>query len=362
MVSFTDIARAISENDEQMFTVKSCIVKHQASIDRFTIASTDKAVGKVMPVYTALPRPTSPVMRQTAVVETVETVSDHSSTNSDTMDEVQEFIPLPCLRPVKSVSESSVHPTVSHIVPPTIVQSLPVPQPVLQVQQVQQLKQQTVQQESGSVVLRAQKRSVDPTCVGIQERDAMYDIASFSVRQSMEAEEARILESKLGELYKNESGRSRGWTKTHLEAYLVPRAASGGSVPPKQVFDWSKIFTDKTTSATLDYVCLAKGIRIAVWKEEDKSVGIWPAADLSSGKTNPPLYHVTASGVPISNNPSVLTSGWKVRSAYSVEHGLEKLSLDELESLGEKLGISVSGKKAERVQQIASERTKQRLR
>ncbi len=360
MVSFTDIARAISENDEQMFTVKSCIVKHQASIDRFTIASTDKAVSKVMPSYTALPRPTSPVMRQTAVVESVEAVSDHSSTNSDTMDEVQEFIPLPCLRPVKSVSESSVH--------PTIVQSLPVPQPVLQVeqvqqvQQVQQLKQQTVQQESGSVVLRTQKRSVDPICVGIQERDAMYDIASSSVRQSMEAEEARILESKLGELYKNESGRSRGWTKTHLEAYLVPRAASGGSVPPKQVFDWSKIFTDKTTSATLDYVCLAKGIRIAVWKEEEKSVGIWPAADLSSGKTNPPLYHVSASGVPISNNPSVLTSGWKVRSAYSVEHGLEKLSLDELESLGEKLGISVSGKKAERVQQIASERTKQRLR
>lgn len=195
----------------------------------------------------------------------------------------------------------------------------------------------------------------------------MYAIATAKVQTSMECEEARLLESRLSDLYKKESGRSRGWVKTHLEAYLVPRAASGASNTP---FPWSDIFTDKKASALLDFICLAKGIRLAIWSESTHTIGIWPAADASRTEEEVhqeiPMYHVSDKGAffrPPSSLQDACRSGWTLRAAVSVEHGLEKLTIDDLESLADKMGVRLptGGKKADRVRALASARTRQRL-
>jgi hypothetical protein len=202
---------------------------------------------------------------------------------------------------------------------------------------------------------RKERGALDPICIGIEARDAMYAIATSNVKQSIECEEARILEGKLDELYKSQNGRSRGWVKTALTEFIVPRAAAGGRVPQKQIFDWSAIWTDKKASAALDFVCLAKGIRLAVW--HDKTVGIWPAADSA---TNPPLFHVSSGGVPL-HKKTVFEDGWALRAPLSVEHALEKLSISELDTLSEKMGVTLSGKKSDRVRTLASARMRLRF-
>lgn len=213
---------------------------------------------------------------------------------------------------------------------------------------------------------RTQKeRPHDPICIGICLRDPMYDIASQHVKQTIEVEESRILEQKIGELYKNESGRSRGWVKSALDTFFQPRSASGGSLPAKQAFVWSSIFTDKSVSALLDFLCLAKGVQLAVWNQAEHCVGIWPAADSRDESSKKPiLLHYSAEGAPMPHKTSVFETGWSLRAALSVEHSLEKLTLDELASVAQKIGMNAEGlakKKADRVRQIASEQTRLRL-
>jgi hypothetical protein len=205
---------------------------------------------------------------------------------------------------------------------------------------------------------------MDPICIGIESRDAMYSMASSNVRQSIECEEARAIEGLLAELYKSESGRSRGWTKTKLEEFLVPRAAVGGRIAAKQAFDWSKIWSEKTESAILDFLCLAKGIRVAVWNTVQNTVGVWPAADRTSSTKTPTLYHVSLNGAPISNRSLNDVLAANVIAPLSVEHSLEKLSIGELDDLAGRLGMTTPliGKKTDKVRAIATFRTKQRLR
>jgi hypothetical protein len=212
--------------------------------------------------------------------------------------------------------------------------------------------------------LRVSGRPADPICIGIEARDPMYSMATHNVKQSIECEEARAIEGQLAELYKSESGRSRGWTKTKLEEFLVPRAAVGGRVAAKQAFDWSKIWSEKTESAILDFLCLAKGIRVAVWNTAQNTVGVWPAADRTSVVKTPTLYHVSLNGAPISNKSIRDVLAANVIAPLSVEHSLEKLSLGELEDLAGRLGMTAApiGKKTDKVRAIATFRTKQRLR
>ena len=196
---------------------------------------------------------------------------------------------------------------------------------------------------------------MDPLCIGMESIDPMYAIANANTKQQLECDEARRLEGRIAALYKEESGRSRGWVKTKLEAYFLPRAAVGSRVYAKDAFDWSKIW-EKEGSAILDFLCLAKGIRLAVWREADKVVGIWPAAD--SGTF--PLYHVSSAGILLGTR-DILQSGWRLQAPYSVEHALEKLSLEELDNVAEKLGIVLPTKKTEKVRALAEARMRMRF-
>jgi hypothetical protein len=183
----------------------------------------------------------------------------------------------------------------------------------------------------------------------------MYSIANGNIRQQLECDEARRLEGRIASLYKEASGRSRGWVKTKLEAYFLPRAAVGSRVYAKDVFDWSKIW-EKEGSAILDFLCLAKGIRLAVWREADKVIGIWPAAD----NGDLPLYHVSSGGILLGTR-NILQPGWRLQAPYSVEHALEKLSLEELDNVAEKLSVVLPAKKAEKVRKLAETRMRMRF-
>ena len=73
-------------------------------------------------------------------------------------------------------------------------------------------------------------KPIDPITLGIEHREPLYTTAGQAAKKQMECEEAQRIEGELGELYKSQGGRSRGWTKTLLEGVIRPRCASGGDI------------------------------------------------------------------------------------------------------------------------------------
>jgi len=224
----------------------------------------------------------------------------------------------------------------------------------------------------------SQKYALDPIVLGIENTEPLYSGAPHRTQRAIEVEEAKRMESMLDTLYKTCSGRSRGWTKVGLEGMIKPRCASGGDLKEldkaKKPFDWSGLLEDKVLSAFLDFLCLAKKIRCAVWFQEKKTIYLYPAADaISSGEY--PLYHVDSEGhlrhglrtqsdllAFCDQNKGKHEHGWKLLPPTSVLHTLSGLKLDELESVGLKLGMAVvEGTKAERVSAIAAFKLRLRL-
>lgn len=344
MVSFTEIAKAIMENSEKEFTVESCIPKHESSVSMYKIERTSSDISNKNP------------FEKIAVRNHVSKVSSQSQSQSQPTPALRVSV-VPILASPSADDDSGSEPDLE---PVPFISIKPLAAVAVQAPTAVHMKIPT--KPKYQEVSERGKRPQDPICFGISIRDPMYEIASVSVKQSIEAEEARLLESKIADLYKSESGRSRGWTKKSLESFFQSRSATGGFLPSKQVFVWTSVFTDKQASALLDYVCIAKGIRLAVWNQAEKCIGIWPAADLSTSKQIPPLFHASTDGVALSKT-SVFENGWKLRAALSVEHGLEKLSIDELDSIAEKMGITeyMTGKKTDRLRTLAQIRTEQRL-
>ena len=219
------------------------------------------------------------------------------------------------------------------------------------------------------------KHEVDPIVIGIEETDILYTGAPANAKHRMACEEAQRIEGLLAELYKSQGGRSRGWTKGGLEEWIKPRCASGGNIREldraKVAFAWQLVCEDKAMSAFLDFLCVAKKIRIAIWFSEEKRVVVYPASDYASAEPtlSYPLYHVDSKGH--------LRKGMKSSSdlvqfcednhytmipAITVMAALSKLTLDELASVAEKLGmVNCLGNKKERVAKIASYKLRQRL-
>ena len=313
MVSFQQIQAIVAENADSQYTVSTIRILPALPIDRYELP-------KVPVVAATIPKKSVHIPLKSMKTEEKDSDSDES---------------LP--PPTRSVgirvplAEPPVEPTVV----PTIIEKEPNPK----------VRPQTS--------LPTPKGSLDPVCIAIELQDAMYSIASPNVRLAMECEEARRLESMVDRLYKEESGRSRGWTKTKLTEFIVPRAAGRPKIP----FDWSAIWTQKEASALLDFVCLAKGIRLAVWKSETE-VGLWPAADKEG--TQPSLYHVGSTGMSLKDR--AISNTVRILAPYSVVAALEKLSVDELESVAQKMDVSLpTGKKGERAAFLASARMRLRL-
>ena len=220
------------------------------------------------------------------------------------------------------------------------------------------------------------KHSLDPIVLGLDKTDILYNDLPKTIKKQKEIEEALRIEEQIGTIYKSQGGRSRGWTKALLENIIKPRCASGGDLyelkSSKSVFLWQMAYSDKATSAVLDFLCVAKQIRVAIWDEEARHIMIFPAADYvgEDRSTTIPLYNISNTGQVLKsgfNTGSALVKfaqedGWTLLPPHSVIHSLEKLTLAELASVGEKLGMGVVvGSKVERIAAIASFKLKSRL-
>lgn len=220
------------------------------------------------------------------------------------------------------------------------------------------------------------KHTLDPIVLGLDKTDILYNDVPKTLKKQKEIEEALRIEEQIGTIYKSQGGRSRGWTKALLETIIKPRCASGGDLyelkSSKSIFLWQMAYSDKATSAVLDFLCVAKHIRVAIWDEETRHIAIFPAADYV-GEDMPatiPLYNMSNTGQVLKsgfNTGSALVKfaqedGWTLLPPHSVIHSLEKLTLAELASVGEKLGMGVVvGSKVERIAAIASFKLKSRL-
>ena len=222
------------------------------------------------------------------------------------------------------------------------------------------------------------KYTLDPIVFGIEMIDILYNDSPKASKRQMEIDEALRCEARIDELYKSQGGRSRGWTKTMLEAIIRPRCASGGDLhelkQAKSVFLWQVVKTDKSVSAFLDFLCVAKQIQVAIWDDDSKAITVYPAADyISDGAFGvvKGLYHVHHTGM-MMRVDGVRTGkdlvdyatrhSWTLLPSTSVIHSLEKLTLADLESVGKKLGMAeVTGSKVERIAAIAGYKLKSRL-
>jgi hypothetical protein len=270
------------------------------------------------------------------------------------------------------------------------------PPPVLQTKVV---KAPVQSEERGGEVPHAASHVIDPVVLGIENSDPLYVGAPARTRHTIEIEEAQRLEGCLDALYKSDAGRSRGWTKVGLEAMIKPRCASGGDLKEleraKKPFVWQLLETDKGHAAFLDYVCVAKKIRVAVWNTAVKKIVVYPAADATTsvvtalekeeangwgaaagagGGDETPLYNVDAEGHPMSGGAAGAAKGllefcdahpdWTLLPPSSVLHSLSGLTLAELESVATKLGMDATTLpkgKANQVQALAAHKLRARL-
>jgi hypothetical protein len=331
MVVWEDLTRLITSNPEREFRVSNLTVGPKTDLERFPL-----------PALTALTALTA--------VDDVEK-----------KEEEDELPPPPPLKRTGARLNTEV--AVVPVVPTNPIAS----RPPLAAAAVASSRPATVRP------LERLKHAIDPITIGIELVEPLYLTAPYRSRNKMECEEGQRIEALVNDLYKSQGGRSRGWTKVGLDAMLKPRCASGGDLKEldraKKAFLWPLVVDDKPTGAFLDFLCVAKGIRLAVWFDETKQVVLYPAADRPDAESTPPLYHVTAQGIPqlgLRTCSEFLaycdSNNFVVMPPNSVLHSLEGLTLPDLESVGTKLGMTdLVGTKATRVAKIAVYKLRQRL-
>jgi hypothetical protein len=323
MVSWSDLADVIQKNTYVTFNVPHITLQTDVCTIPVVTAAADAGTKPVIPT----PKP-----RNVIVAAAVE----------------------PAPSPAPAVAKPSTAVPVISVIPVTVVQTKPTP-------------------TTGNELPRVSKTTVDPVVIGMEHSEPLYNSAPRLTKHQMEITEAQRLEALMNEVYAKESGRSRGWTKTGLEQMLKARCASGGDIKELErarvSFPWKLIRDDKLASAFLDFVCVCKQIRVAVWDTESKIVALYPAADPVSkpvGKTYP-LHHVNFNGELMFGGGSDLikicdSNKFVLMPPLSVLKSLSGLTLDELANIASQLGMSgVEGNKAERVAAIASFKVRSRI-
>ena len=342
MVNWTEISYAISNNTEKGFSVRLLSVPIcEGSVEKFPITAKSAPVPPGPPV--------NPLKSKSPVQ-----VSPKSPAPAPA--------PAPTTTIYLPVEEVEVQPTPPVPVPAASAPAAPV----------------TVTADHMQARLsepRTSRTIIDPLVLGIEENDPLYKDAPKHSKHQMETEAALYLEKILPDLYKSQGGRARGWTKSGLETMIKPRCASGGNTKEldrvKAAFIWQLAASDKATSAFLDFLCVAKQIRVAIWYTEEKRIVLYPAADYVGIEPNSkyPLYHVTCKGElrhGLNSYKDLIQfcdrDGWTLLPPLSIQHTLSGLTLAELESVGKKLGMAtVEGSKTERVAAVAVYKLRQRL-
>ena len=105
-------------------------------------------------------------------------------------------------------------------------------------------------------------------------RDPLYRAATASMRRTMEAEEATALLNVSETAWREHNGRVRGWVRKHLEEDLRGRSSAGEPAPDF----WETVRTQRRAALLLDYVCVMRSLRVAIWWPDHKTVTVVPAA------------------------------------------------------------------------------------
>jgi hypothetical protein len=103
-------------------------------------------------------------------------------------------------------------------------------------------------------------------------REPMYRGAAAGVRRAMESEEAGALLEGIDAAWRTHNGRRRGWVRKHLEEDL--RGRSAGADPAAEF--WESVRTVKRTALLMDYVCMVRGVRVALWSAAQERVTVIP--------------------------------------------------------------------------------------
>jgi hypothetical protein len=117
----------------------------------------------------------------------------------------------------------------------------------------------------------------DAVSFAVWVRDPLYRTATVAVRRAMEMEEAAALLHASEAAWKQHNGRVRGWVRKHLEEDLRHRASGGDPAPDA----WETIRTTKRAALLLDYICVMRGLRAALWWPEQKAVTVVPLSGVS---------------------------------------------------------------------------------
>jgi len=123
----------------------------------------------------------------------------------------------------------------------------------------------------------------DPVSFSLWVRDPLYRIATPAIRRSLEMEEAAFLLHGSEAAWKQHNGRTRSWIRKHLEEDLRLRAGGGDPAPDA----WEAIRTTKRAALLLDYVCVVRSLRVALWWPDLKAVTVVPLSGL--GTSRPPV-------------------------------------------------------------------------
>lgn len=107
--------------------------------------------------------------------------------------------------------------------------------------------------------------------------DPLYRVAVAGVRRTMEMEVAGTLLASIEKEWKAKHGRHRGWVRKHLEEDL--RGRSSGADPAPDF--WELVRTNKRAALLLDYVCVVRNFRVALWWPDHKSVTTVPLMGVS---------------------------------------------------------------------------------
>ena len=107
--------------------------------------------------------------------------------------------------------------------------------------------------------------------------DPLYRTAVTGVRRTMEMEVASALLMASEKEWKARGGRHRGWVRKHLEEDLRGRSAGADPAPDF----WEQVRTNKRAALLLDFVCIVRGVRVALWWPSHKTVTTVPLMGVS---------------------------------------------------------------------------------
>ena len=151
----------------------------------------------------------------------------------------------------------------------------------------------------------------DGVALSLWIRDPLYRIAAPNIRRSMEMEEASHLLHSSETAWKQFNGRARGWIRKHLEEDLRTRA--GGGDPLTDM--WETVRTTKRASLLLDYICITRDLRVALWWPDHKAVTVVP---LTSPIVNVSQLNCVSGRMLLgpSSQTSVPGSSWTVSNEF----------------------------------------------